>query len=154
MAEYESIFLGLEILKRLGTQKISVCGDYELVIKQVEGTYQTKDVRMRAYINMIMEMLEKFQEYSFIVKTRDQNSVVDSLAVSASLFVIPAHSTKKYEIEFHHRPAIPDNIIHWKVFDDDQQVRNFIELKQEFESTQVDQQNMLAETKGNSEVCS
>ena len=61
MAEYESMFLGLEILKRLGAQKISVCGQYELVIKKVEGIYQTKDVRMTAYINIIMEMLENFQ---------------------------------------------------------------------------------------------
>ena len=63
MAKYESLFLGLEILKWLGPQKILVCGDSELVIKQVEGTYQTKDVRMRAYKNRIMEMLENFQEY-------------------------------------------------------------------------------------------
>ena len=86
------------------------------------------------------------------MKTRDQNSIVDSLVVSASLFVIPAHSTEKYEIEVCYRPAIPDNIIHWQVFEDDQKVKNFIELKEEFESTQVDQQNMLVETKGNSEV--
>ena len=99
-----------------------------------------------------MEMLENFQEYSFIVKTRDQNLVVDSLVVFASLFIIPAHSTERYEVEVRHRFAIPDNIIHWQVFEDDQQVKNFIELKEEFESTQVDQQNMLAETKGNSEV--
>ena len=39
-------FLGLEILKRLGAQKISVCGDSELVIKQFEGVYQTRDVRI------------------------------------------------------------------------------------------------------------
>lgn len=42
MAEYESLFLGLEILKKIGANKISVCGDSELVIKQVEGSYQTK----------------------------------------------------------------------------------------------------------------
>ena len=135
MVEYESLFFGLEILKRLGAQKILVCGDSELVIKQVEGVFQTKYVRMRGYRNLIMEMLEKFQEYSFIVKTRDQNSVADSLVVSTSLFVILAHSTEKYEIEVHHRPSILDNIIHWKVFEDDQQVKNFIELKEEFEIT-------------------
>ena len=86
------------------------------------------------------------------MKTRDQYSVVASLAVSASLFVIPAHSTEKYEIKVLHRPTIPDNIIHWQVFEDDQLVKKFIELKEEFESTQVDQQKMFAETKGNSEV--
>ena len=61
MAEYESLFLGLEILKILGAQNISFFGDSELVIKQVEGLYQTKDVRMRAYKNLIMEMLQNFK---------------------------------------------------------------------------------------------
>jgi len=69
-----------------------------LVIRQAEGVYQTKDVRMRAYRNLFLDMLENFQAYSFIVKTRDQNSIADSLAILASRFVIPIHSSKKYEI--------------------------------------------------------
>lgn len=152
MAEYESLILGLDVLIRMKAQNISVFGDFELVIRQVEGVYQTNDVRMRAYINLVLDMLENFQAYSFIVKTRDQNSIADSLTVSASLFVILIHCSEKYEIEVHHRPAIPENITNWQVFEDDQQVKNFIELKEEFESTQVDQQNMLVESKENSEV--
>ena len=58
-------------------------------------------------------MLEKFQTYSFSIKTRDQNSIVDSLAVSASLFIIPKNSFDGYEVEVRHRPVIPDNIINW-----------------------------------------
>ena len=150
MAEYESLILGLDLLKKMKARNIFVFGDSELVIRQVEGVYQTKDVRMRAYKNLVLDMLENFQAYSFIVKTRDQNSIVDSLVVSASLFIIPIHSTEKYEIEVRHRPAIPDNITNWKVFEDDQQVKDFIKLKEEFENTQVDQQNMLVESKGNS----
>ena len=123
-----------------GSQKNYVCVESELVIKQVEGVYQTKDVRMRAYKNLVMDMLENFQEHSFIVKTRDINSIADSVVVFASIFIIPIHSTEKYEVEVCHRPTIPDNIIHWQVFEDDQQVKNFIELKEEFENIQVDQQ--------------
>ena len=137
MAEYESLILVLEVLKRMGAQNIFVCGDSELVIKQLGGVYQTKDVRMRAYINLFMGMLENFHEHSFIVKNRDQNSIADSLVVSAILFIIPMHYTEKYEVEVHHRPTILDNIIHWQVFEDDQQVKNFIELKEEFENIQV-----------------
>lgn len=70
----------------------------------------------------------------------------------ASFFVIPIHSSEKYEIEVLNRLAIPDNITNWQIFEDDQQVKNFIKLKEEFESTQVDQQNMLVESKENSEV--
>jgi len=55
-------------------------------------------------------------------------------------------------LKFCHRPAIPDSITNWQVFEDDQQVKNFIALKEEFESTQVDQQNMLVESKENFEV--
>lgn len=110
MAEYESLFLGLDILIRMKAQNISVFGDSELVIRQVEGVYQTNDVRMRAYKNLVLDMLENFQAYSFVVKTIYQNSTVDSLVVLASLFIIPIHSSEKYEIEVRHRPAIPDNI--------------------------------------------
>lgn len=38
------------------------------------------------------------------------------------------------------------------MFEDDQHVKNFIELIEEFESTQVDQQNMFVESKGKYEV--
>ena len=76
----------------------------------------------------------KFSSLLFMVKTREQNSIVDSLAASTILFIIPMHSIEKYEVEIHHRPAIPDNIIHSQVFEDDQQVKNFIELKEEFEN--------------------
>jgi len=50
----------------------------------------------------MLDMLEMFQAYSFTIKTRDQNSIVDSLVVSASLFVIPIHSSEKYEVEVCH----------------------------------------------------
>jgi len=116
MAEYESLILGLEVLKRMNAQNIYFFGDSELFIKQVEGAYQTKDIRMREYRNLVLDMLENFQAYSFMVKTREQNSIADSLAVSASLFIIPMHSIEQYEVEIRHRPAIPDNISHWKVF--------------------------------------
>ena len=67
-----------------------------------------------------------------------------------SLF--PYIPLKKYEVEVFHRPDIPDNITNWKVFEDDQQVKNFTELKEDFENIQVYQKIMLAKSKGNSEV--
>ena len=119
MVEYESLILGLDILKKMKARNISVFGDSELVIRQVEGVYQTKDVRMREYKNLVLDMLENFQDFSFIVKSRDQNSIVDSLAISTSIFIIPMHSNEKYDIEVRHRSTILDNITSWQVFEDD-----------------------------------
>jgi ribonuclease HI len=49
MAEYEALILGLKVLKELGTKRIAVHGDSELVINQVKGIYQSKHPRLRAY---------------------------------------------------------------------------------------------------------
>jgi ribonuclease HI len=40
MAEpYEALILGLQVLKELGTQKIVVREDYEMIINQIKGVY-------------------------------------------------------------------------------------------------------------------
>jgi len=48
VAEYEALMLGLNILKEKKARKNYVYGDSELVIKQVNGLYQTKNPKMRA----------------------------------------------------------------------------------------------------------
>ena len=42
VAEYEALLLGLHALKDFGAQKIRVLGDSELVINQVNESYQTR----------------------------------------------------------------------------------------------------------------
>ena len=51
VAGYEALLLALLALKDLGAQKIRVLGDLELVINQVNESYQTRHPRPRAYIN-------------------------------------------------------------------------------------------------------
>ena len=41
IAEYESLLLGLHLLKNLGARRINVYGDSELIIRQVNGEYNT-----------------------------------------------------------------------------------------------------------------
>jgi len=42
-------------------------------------------------------------------------------------------------VEIRHRPSIPDNVKHWQVFEDDQQIKRFLELIKEFSSTHIKQ---------------
>ena len=51
VVEYESLFLGIHSLKYMGSKRVQVMGDSELVINQVNYSYQTKHPRMRAYRN-------------------------------------------------------------------------------------------------------
>jgi hypothetical protein len=47
---------------------------------------------------------------------------------------------KKYEIEVKHRPIVPDNIKHWQVFDDDNQVERFLLMSDKFANTNIDEE--------------
>jgi hypothetical protein len=55
--------LGLNALKKLKTKRIAMHGDFELVINQVKGIYQTKYPMIRAYMNAVLEFLEGFIDY-------------------------------------------------------------------------------------------
>lgn len=112
VVEYKTLVLGLKVLKDIKARKIYIYGDSEFIINQVRGSYQAKNRRLRSYRNMVLDLLEIFKEYHFLVIPRKKNSVADALAVSASVFKIPAYPNKKYETEVKHKPTILDNIYH------------------------------------------
>ena len=90
MAEYEALLLGLHALKYLGAQRIKVLGDSELVINQVNDSYQTRHPRMRAYRNEVWDMIGNlFTEHTIQMVSRHENTVADSLAVVAGKFKTP-----------------------------------------------------------------
>ena len=61
VAEYEALVLGLNGLKNLNVERIYVYGDSELVIKQVEGSYQARNSRLRSDRNLVLDLLERFK---------------------------------------------------------------------------------------------
>jgi hypothetical protein len=58
--------------------------------------------------------------------------VADSLATSASIFKVPLPPKLRYDVEVKYRPSIPDNVKHWKVFEDDLEIKKFLETVEEF----------------------
>jgi ribonuclease HI len=119
MVEYEALILGLRVLKELGTKRIAMHGDFELVINQVKGIYQYKNPRLRAYRNLVLDLLEEFSEYNLSVIPRGQNQIMDFLDTSTSVFKIPIFPNIKYDIKVKCRPMVLDNIKYWQVFEDD-----------------------------------
>ena len=69
---------------------------------------------------MVLDLMEGFKECQSIVIPRRENSKVDALAVSASMFQIPENPKEHFQIEVKYRPSILDNVEHWKVFEDDE----------------------------------
>jgi hypothetical protein len=70
---------------------------------------------------------------------REENALVDSLDVFAGNFKVPLPPKLKYNVEVKYRPSIPDNVKHWKVFEDDIEIKRFLETMEEFSTLHIDQ---------------
>ena len=82
-----------------------------------------------------------FTEHAIQVVPRHENLVADSLAVATRKFETPVTGQREYQEEIVNRPSIPDNSKYWQVFEDDMQIRRFLELSGEFVNTPIDTDN-------------
>lgn len=64
--------------------------------------------------------------------------MVGSLVVVVSNFKSLQNPLLMYEVEVRHRPSIPDNVKHWQGFEDDEQIKWFIEVVGELTSSTID----------------
>ena len=102
--------------------------------------YQSKHPGLRNYINEVWDLVDSFfLVFNISFVPREENTVADSLAVSTSNFKVPLPPKLKYEVEIKYRPSIPDNIKHWKVFEDDIEIKKSLETVNEFSDMHNDQ---------------
>ena len=73
--------------------------------------------------------------------SRHENTVADSLAVATGIFKTPIAGQKEYQVDIVNRPSITDNSKYWQLFEDDMQIRIFLELLGEFVNTHIDTEN-------------
>jgi hypothetical protein len=70
---------------------------------------------------------------------RGENTLANSLAVSASSLKQPLFPRVKSDVEIKYRPSVPDNVKHWKVFEDDLEIEWFLQSMDEFSALHIDQ---------------
>ncbi len=150
--EYEALIAGLKILRKMNARRILVYGDSELVIKQVRGEYQAKHPWMWAYHNAILDILKLFSEYTLTCVPRIQNSIADALAKAASSLKIPMNSSNKFEIHDKHRSTVLDNQRYWQVFQDDEELDDFLQNRGKLKETSIDVENDDGKSNGTDEV--
>jgi len=138
MAEYEALLLGLKLIKNLGATKISILGDSDLIIQQMKGNFVTNDLRLRAYRGAAIEILNTFSDHQLTKIPRKHNLHAHSLATFASTCKLPFEPNHHFTAEIKHRPAVPDNVKNWQVFQNDTQINNFLTLKEEFSNINID----------------
>ena len=82
--EYEAILKGLELAKSVEVKSILVSGDSQLIMSQVNGTYEVKEERIRKYLNRVMRLMKRFEEADFVQIPREKNMETDTLVKEAS----------------------------------------------------------------------
>jgi hypothetical protein len=140
VVEYEALVLGLRATKDMSIEEIKVFGYVELIVHQVKNMYQTKHPRLKAYKIEVWDLVDSFfWAFNISFVPREENVMEDSLVVSASKFRVHVPTKLKYDVEVKYRPSIPDNVKHWKVFEDDLEIKIFLETVDEFSDLHIDQ---------------
>ena len=120
--------MGLRAAKDMKIEELSVFGDAYLIVHQIRSIYQENHPSLRTYRNEVWDLIDNFFltfNISFI--PREENALADSLVVFASNFKVPLPPKLKYDVEVKYRPSIPDNVKHWKVFENDIEIKRFLE---------------------------
>ena len=82
--EYEALLKGLELAKSIEAKSVLILGDSQLIMGQVNGTYEAKEERMKKYLEKVLQLVKKFKETNFIQILREKNMEADALAKEAS----------------------------------------------------------------------
>ena len=84
-AKYEALLKGQELARSVEARTILVLGDSQLVMGQINGTYEAKEERMRKYLNRAIRLVKRFKEADFVQIPREENVEADTLISERSL---------------------------------------------------------------------
>ena len=83
-AEYEAIIAGLNLAHSLEVDQLEVYSDSQLVVRQIEDTYEAKSETMILYLQKVRDLLKKFVLVQVKHVHRAENSRADALAKLAT----------------------------------------------------------------------
>ena len=66
IVEYETCILGLETALELGIRQIKVFGDSNLVLRQVQDDWRTRDVKLRLYHAYLELLVGRFDDLRYV----------------------------------------------------------------------------------------
>jgi ribonuclease HI len=144
IVEYEALILGLNLAIDKGVTHLRGKVDSDLIVSQVMMKFATKNENLKKYRDLAQSLSKSFKIVSLEAIPREDNHMEDALAVSSSTlqpYEGPLRDLCKMEVLF--RPSIPDNLEHWQVFEDGDQIIRFMENNKEFTDSQI---NFLADS--------
>jgi hypothetical protein len=124
----------------MDVRNLIVFGDLEIVVKQVRNFIHFLSPHLKIYQTEVWSLMQKISTFNINFIPRLSNLEVHLLAnVASKLLPGEGLSPNVFSIELFFRPSIPDNITNLRVFDDDQQIINFLHMKDTFQGAIIDE---------------
>lgn len=83
VAEYRAILRGLEVAERLGASHATVYSDSQLCIKQLNGEYVVKNIRLRHWYDKIRRLEKRITRVRYRWQSREEGLQPDADALAA-----------------------------------------------------------------------
>ena len=78
-AEYEAVIAGLNLAHSMEADQLEVCSDSQLVVKQIEDSYEARGEKVILYLKKVRELFKKFIRVQVKHVPRVENSRADAL---------------------------------------------------------------------------
>ena len=82
--EYETLLVGMTMVQKMGGKEVEIFFDSRLVVGQVQGELEAKDVRMQEYLSQVRHLQSRFESFNLSQIPRSRNTHSDSLATLAT----------------------------------------------------------------------
>ena len=83
-AEYETLLVGITMVQKMGGKTVEIFSDSRLVVGQVKGELEAKNVRMQKYLNQVRRFQSGFKSFTLLQIPRSKNTHANSLATLAT----------------------------------------------------------------------
>jgi ribonuclease HI len=138
--EYEALLQGIRKALDMDVHNLMVFGDSKIMVRQVRNSIHCLSPHLKIYQTEVWSLMQKFPAFNINSIPRLSNSEAGLLAnVTSKLFPTEGLSPNVFLIKLLFRMSIPNNITNWRVFDDDQQIINFLHMEDIFQGEIIDE---------------
>ena len=82
--KYETLLVGMTMVQKMGGKAVKIFSDSKLMVGQVKGELEARDVRMQGYLSQVRHLRLGFESFNLLQISRSGNTHTDSLATLAT----------------------------------------------------------------------
>ena len=139
--EYEALVQGLRKVVDLKVRNLKVFGDSEIIVRKIRNIIHCLSPHLKGDQTEVWDLITNLNAFNINSIPRLQNVAADFFVVSAARLV-PINN--KFSIKLIFRTSIPDNVTNLRVFDDDQQIIDFLTNNETFKDSVIDDEEHQA----------